>query len=233
MRPGTTLNGTFATLPLVELLEFLRLQHATGVLVVSAEVDAKLMIVDGSLVLGLSSAGPSLQQVILGSGLTDSAGWRRADELARTSSNLADALVQVGVDVDQLRAVLREQCVGVLFELLLVPETAVFEFAAGETHVIGARFGFEHADLLVEAERRVDGWRRIARSVPSTGSVLRPVRHLDGPEVTVGAADWAVLALLDGRRTVADLITDLGLSAFVVCAQLHRLREAGLVEQIE
>ena len=230
MQPGTDLSGSFDTLPLPDLLAFLAGQGRTGVLDVRGGVDAKLMLVDGLVALGLSADGPSLQQVIVGSGLADSAGWSAAADEARRTGSIADALVDAGTDPDRLGHVLREQCIGVVFELLL-PDAATFHLAVGETHPIGARYLFDGAELITEARERLESWRPIARSVPSTSAVLRPVRHLDAEEVTVAAGDWAILALLDGHRTVADLIAELGVSAFVVCAQLHRLRESGLVEQ--
>jgi len=231
MRPGTSLTGSFATLPLPDLLGFLEARARTGVLAVDGGVAASLTLVEGAVVLGLSADGPSLRQVLIGSGLVDSAGWSAAEAGARTAGSIGEALIAGGVDPARLEHVLREQCIGVVFELLL-PDAATFEFADGETHPIGDRFRFPPAELVAEARHRIDGWRPIARSVPSTAAVLRPVRHLATDEVTVGASDWTVLALLDGHRTVADLIAELGVSAFVVCAQLHRLREAGLVEQV-
>jgi len=46
----------------------------------------------------------------------------------------------------------------------------------------------------------------------------------------ITAADWRILALVDGRSSVADIIGSLGMSAFAVCGVLHRLMMAGAVE---
>ena len=74
----------------------------------------------------------------------------------------------------------------------------------------------------------------IAESVPSTQAVFRPRRRLaDGVEaVTVDRGDWAVLAVLDGRRSVAQTIAATGRGSFEVCSALHRLHQAGVIEQV-
>ena len=51
--------------------------------------------------------------------------------------------------------------------------------------------------------------------------------------MTVTAPEWHVLAALDGRRTVAEVVRSLGMSAFDVCAVLHRLIVGGAVEVLD
>ena len=47
--------------------------------------------------------------------------------------------------------------------------------------------------------------------------------------VTFTADEWTVLSQLDGYRTVADVIAELGQSAFEVCGVLYELLKAGNV----
>ncbi len=231
MQPGTALTGTLDTLPLPDLLQLLSATRQSGVLEFRGRTPGVLVLDDGKVVLGLSESGPTLQQVFIGSGLTTADGWWAASERARATGSLAEAVIEAGASREQVRNVLYEQTVSVTFELLL-PSDDEFVFTPDATHPVGTTFRFEPDDLLADATERVASWKQIADSVPSTTVVMRPVRTAPTGEVTVTAQEWAVLALLDGRRTVADLVHDLGMSAFTVCFVLHGLRTAGLVEPV-
>jgi hypothetical protein len=60
---------------------------------------------------------------------------------------------------------------------------------------------------------------------------MRLARELPRAKLTVTADEWHVLSRVDGNATIADIIRELGMSAFAVCAVLHRLLQAGAVEQ--
>ena len=46
------------------------------------------------------------------------------------------------------------------------------------------------------------------------------------------ADEWRYLSLLDSHRSVADVITETGESAFRVCTSLYRLLLEGLIEEV-
>ncbi|MCX7621031.1 MAG: DUF4388 domain-containing protein [Acidimicrobiales bacterium] len=229
MEPGTALSGSLDTLPLPELLRLLNITNQSGVLEFRGTAPGVLVLHEGNVVLGLSETGPTLQQVFIGSGLTSADGWWAASERARTTGSLADAVIEAGASPEQVRNVLYEQTVSVIFELLL-PSDDKFVFTPDATHPVGTRFSFDPADLLEDASSRVEAWKQIAHAVPSTSVVMRLVRSAPSDTVTISAQEWAVLSLLDGHRTVADLVHELGMSAFTVCFVLHALHTAGLVE---
>jgi hypothetical protein len=224
--------GSLDTLSLPDLLQLLSSTNQSGVIEFRGRTPGVLVLNSGKVVLGLSEGGPTLQQVFIGSGLTTADGWWAASERARATGSLADAVIEAGASPDQVRDVLYEQTVSVTFELLL-PSDDEFVFTPGATHPIGATFRFEPDELLADATARVEAWKQIADAVPSTSVVMRPVRVAPTEEVTLSAQEWAVLALLDGRRSVAELVHELGMSAFTVCFVLHGLRTAGLVEPVE
>lgn len=231
MSVGSALAGSLDELPLGDLLGFLAGTAQSGVLEFTGRSPAVVVVHEGRVTVALSESGPTLQQVFIGSGITDADGWWEASALARRDGSLCDAVIANGADPVRVEQVLRDQTLGTVFELAL-PSRDRFTFAPGASHPLGTRFAFDHTELLAEAERRVEAWKVIAESVPSTSLVMAPVRHVEGESVTIAAADWDVLALLDGRRTVADIIRELGMSAFAVCAAIHRLRQAGLVAPI-
>lgn len=225
------LEGSLEDLSFVELLEFLAGSRHTGVVELSGASPGIVVLYDGMLTLALSENGPTLQQVFIGSGIASSDGWWEATNTGNRSGSLADAVIESGAPESQVERVLREQTIGAVFELML-PSRDTFVFTPGATHPLGHRFLFDPDEVVAEARRRVAAWKVIADSIPSTSLVMVPVRYLPGDSVTVSSTDWTVLALLDGQRSIADIIRELGMSAFAVCNVLHQLRTAGIVEPL-
>lgn len=226
---GPALEGTLADLPLPELLSLLATGAKTGVVQVLGGDGGFLVVCDGRVTLAGSDAGPTLEQVLIGSGVASPDSWEAAKERDGDGSSIVEALLAGGADEDQLRQVLYDQTVGAVFELLL-PNDAPFEFFADERHEVGDRFTFGVDDLLADAARRVEAWKVIAETIPTTSMVMRLAHRLPSDDVTLRADDWHVLARVDGRASVADIIRTLGMSAFAVCAVLHGLIGLGVVE---
>lgn len=229
MSGGAALTGTLADLPLVDLLEWVGRANPLGVIELSGGAVGTIVLVDGRIALATADDGPTLAQMVIGTGAISAEGWESAQEASRSGADLADALVDHGADEELLVAALREQTVGALFEFLVPGETS-FAYLPGVSHALGGRFAFEPGDVIEEARARVGAWKVIAEAIPSTSVVMQLTRQLDAPTISIAAADWRILALVDGRSSVADIIGNLGMSAFAVCGVLHRLMMAGAVE---
>lgn len=229
---GPALAGTLADLALDELLGLLATTRQSGVLEFFGRNPGLIALHEGDVTVAVSDTGPTLQQVFIGSGLTDAAGWDEALARAGRGTPVTDTVVAAGADPERVRAVLHEQTLGAVFELLL-PSDDRFVFLPDEPHEIGHRFRFPVGPLLADAGRRIDAWRVIAEAIPTTSLVMRLTRALPTSEVTITADEWHVLSRVDGQATIADIIRTLGMSAFAVCGVLHRLRNAGVVEPVE
>jgi hypothetical protein len=124
-----------------------------------------------------------------------------------------------------------DRIVDTLFELMVTGES--FEFCRGDTaEESGASFAV--SDVVAEAAERVEQWKAIATTIPSTAAVLRLSPQLPGrrTKCTVTAQEWEVLALLDGRRPVADVMRAVGRNSFDVMATMHHFVDTGLAEVV-
>ena len=231
MSPRAALTGSLRELPLSDLLQLLGAARHHGVIEFTGAAGGLVVLDEGDITLALADDGPTLAEVVIGSGLTTAQGWEQAHVASMRGESLADALVNGGADPGELQLILRDQTIGALFEFVL-PSDTEFAFLEGATHPLGGRFRFSAADLLAEANERVHVWKVIAESIPSTAMVMRLAPELGRAQITIAADDWRVLAQVDGRTTIADLIRALGMSAFAVCVVLHRLVQAGAVEPV-
>jgi hypothetical protein len=92
---------------------------------------------------------------------------------------------------------------------------------------VGISLGVE--PVVNDARSRLESWDHACRVVPSPDTVLAlPVGVREDPVVTRG--EWALLALVDGRRTVAELVALAGRGDYAVVSQLAGLIERGLLQ---
>jgi tetratricopeptide (TPR) repeat protein len=87
--------------------------------------------------------------------------------------------------------------------------------------------------LLLEGARRVDEWALIEKVIPSLDLVFKMVRdpgEAEGVELT--GTQKKILHLLDGARTVRELVDDSGLVEFEVGKAVYELVQAGFVQSL-
>lgn len=224
------LTGTLAEVPLPVVLGMVEQGGHTGALRFGGEARAELFVAGGALYFASSDTAPALDRLFVDAGVVTTNGWGAAADGAPAA--IAEALVRIaGADAERVKRTIQEQIVTTVFELLAVSDVT-FELHDGLSHPVGPFVRFTPRDVLREADRRLRIWRQIATSVPSTSAVARlaPSLPADSPGVTVSPAEWEVLAALDGRRTVGEVIELVGESAFAICAVLHKLHVAGAVE---
>jgi hypothetical protein len=186
---------------------------------------------EGDIYLATSASGPSIHQIVVGSGAAPEAAWLDA---AGDAAGIAQALDDdERVDSDRLRKVLLEHVVATLAELL-APGNDQYEFLADQTHQLGARFCFPADEVLADAGRRLTRWRSISTSLPSTGTQVRrsPTLPPNAESASLSAVEWQVLSAMPDTGSVAEVIDAAGLSAFTVFDVLHRLVRRGLVQAV-
>lgn len=228
------MEGSLTDVPLGDVLRSLAAAGEHGILHLTGSYSSIICLRDGGIYLAHAETGPSLRQVFLSSGVVGADEWDRSVEATRQGGSLVEALVSVGgATPEGLRAALYDHTVGTLFELL-VPNANRFRFGAGEMHQLGAHFVFPVDDVLQAAEARLREFSEIARTIPSTDVVVQVVPRLPAgtPQVTISAIEWQVLAAIDGKATIADIIETVGASAFTVFSTLHRLLRAGAIETV-
>ena len=172
----------------------------------------------------------ALGRRLVGAGLVDDATLAQAIRRASRAPGvgLARALTEADhVNRDVVLAAVAEHVVDALFDLLRWT-AGDFAFQVGEANPDDVGFAVPVDDALREAHRRLNRWTDLARAVPSQSSVVALALNPPG-ELSVSADEWALAALIDGRRTVDDLVALSGRGSFAVVTALASLSERGLV----
>ncbi|HKY15568.1 MAG TPA: DUF4388 domain-containing protein [Microthrixaceae bacterium] len=233
MSSTETLVGSLDDVGAVDLLTMLATTKHTGLLRIESTSPHWAAMCDGELVVAGSAAGTGLVQAVVSAGLLDAgtiaaAGLNTGAHDLHLLPKLVDLLGAV-----KLYPLVREQTVTAVFQMLL-PSHMQYAFAPGTPSPLAQHFRFPVDIVVLEATRRVEEWTEIAASIASTAIIFRPRRKLDPDLTTISltAEEWSVLAVLDGRRSVAQAIAAAGRSSYEVCAVIHRLLKSGLVERL-
>jgi len=199
----------------------LRRSHAHGV----------VWFTTGSLTGGASDVSrQSLARRVVGSMNVDADALERAvtESAANEGVGVVRALQQAGVvDEGVLVDLIGEHVVDTVFDLLRWPD-GDFAFVVDEVNPDDVGVSRQVDDVVAEARRRLEAWKTVAAAIPSPAAVLTvPAVLTADPQLS--RDEWALLALVDGRRTVAQIVGLAGRGEFSVVSALAELVGRGLL----
>ncbi|MEZ5116913.1 MAG: DUF4388 domain-containing protein [Candidatus Nanopelagicales bacterium] len=230
------LEGSLSAFGLPDVFSLLQMTSKSGALRVRKPTAARpdrcgvVRFADGSV----TSATPdehrqSLVRRLVGAGLVDDDTLRDAVERAQGDEvGLTRALLDSGrVDEEQVREAARAQVVDGVFELLQWDE-GDFEFVLDERDPDDVGIQLRVEEIVQQAREREEAWAEVLEVVPSSSAVLSiPVRP-DG-EPLLSHDEWAVLAMVDGRRPVYEIVELSGMGQFAVMSVAADLVRRGLL----
>ncbi|MFN2523852.1 MAG: DUF4388 domain-containing protein, partial [Mycobacteriales bacterium] len=224
------LEGTLDAFSLPDIFQLLSFTKKTGTLHLRRAEDAHgaVHLRDGAITGARSDVRrQALGRRIVGAGLVDDDALAAAVARVRAEScGLARALADADPAVaDTARDLAVEQATDAVFDLLRWPD-GEFAFVVDEADPddLGASLPVE--DVVTEARRRIESWS--VSPVPSPDAVVSLVTSpADEPVLT--RDEWALLALVDGRRTVADFVTLSGRGEYAIVCALGALVQRGLL----
>jgi hypothetical protein len=232
------LEGTLDAFSLPDIFQLLSFTKKTGALHLrrssgtAGRLQHGVVHVRGGLVIGArgDAARQELGRRLVGTGLVDDEALAQAaEELAdQPEAGLARLLAEKA-DLEAAAAVqvAGEQIADAVFDLLRWPD-GEFAFVVDEPDVddLGAELPVDA--LVAEGTRRLESWPTVVEQVPAADSVLR-LSPNPPAERAVTAQEWTLLALVDGRRTVADLVGLSGQGEYAVVTALAGLVGRGLL----
>jgi DNA-binding response OmpR family regulator len=157
------------------------------------------------------------------------------DEVSSARRLLGDILVDSGrVTRDQLRDALARQSSELVYEVLRWPRGR-FEFRRETLPALAesARLGLPVASVVMEGFRRVDEWRLVEAGVGNFEAVLQkdPVAVDAAGVERLAKPEQRMLEMIDGERTVREIVQQSHMSSFDACKILYSLIEARLVRR--
>ncbi len=232
------LQGDFEGLTLASVLQLLCNDQKTGVLTVTCENEkSRVFFEKGTIVY----ASASLKEARLGfllrnDGILSAQQLQNCISFAKeTKLHLGKVLVEKGyVSIDTLKKYNTKQVETILYNLFFWKK-GKFEYKDARLNLKGMIvIQLNPMKLILEASRRIDELSVLRELIPSDKLVFKMSGKVQSKEeIKLNANEWRILSLIDGTRTVKQIITESGYDEFAVYKIFFSVISSGLIEQKE
>lgn len=229
------LKGDFEGLTLASIFQLLFNDEKTGVLTVTGNSDeSRVFFQNGSIV----HAAASMEEARLGSllrsdGAISEQQLKQCLNLAKDSNmDLGRILVNKGyISPDTLKKYTTCQAETILYKLF--HEKGKFDFRDEKLDLEGMTVTrLNPMKLILEASRRIDELSVLKKRIPSDRLVYKMSGTVQGKEkITLNANEWRILSLVDGTRTVRQVIDQSGHDEFTVYKMLIAMISSGVIRE--
>ena len=203
------LSGNFETFDLNSIFQLLSDDQKTGVLKVRNEdKEIRIYMKDGEIIYATGS--------------------HKKDRLGKV------LIEQDIISPQRLKDTIQQQIEFLIFNLFLWNQGEFeYEDAALNTKgMIVARINV--VSLLLEASRKIDEIAVLKKQIPSDMLVYRltgKISGKDNDQVTLTAAELRIMGLVDGHRSLRQVIRDGGFDEYSAYKTVYSLLSSGLIEQ--
>ena len=227
------LEGSLDAFSLPDVFQLLSFTRKTGGLHLASDGSDGVVFFTTGQVTGASADGSRqpLARRLVGSGAVTDDSLSAAIAAVNEGEGLGVVralLESQAVDADFLRKAATDQLVDAVFDLLRWT-AGDFAFVMGEGNPddVGVSLGIE--TVLGDAEARRSTWETVSQVVPSSKAVPMMPVVLEADPV-VSREEWSLLALVDGRRSVGELVDLTGGGQYAVVSTVAALVQRGLLE---
>ena len=228
------LEGSLDAFSLPDVFQLLSFTKKSGGLHLAHDGSDGVVFFAGGQISGASadSSRQPLARRLVGSGTLDRRGARRRDpgRPVRRGRRCRAGAARPGRGRRRAAAgAAGDQSVDAVFDLLRW-QNGDFAFVMDEAQPRRrGRVDARVEAVLADAEARRASWDSVSQVVPSPQAVLAmPVVLPADPQVS--REEWSLLALVDGRRTVTELVDLTGSGQYAVVSTLAALVTRGLLE---
>jgi hypothetical protein len=228
------LKGNLESFFLTSILQLLHTEKKTGTLHVRNDNDeVRVILQEGNIIYAMSSnkearlgnflrikGAVSLEQLEI-----------CLSEGKQKKQALGKVLVEKGlINADQLKRFIQIQVEEIIYGLFLW-EKGEFFYTEAKLDLSGlVVIQLDMTKMILEAARRIDEMSVLKKQIPDPGMVyIMSKKASDREAIKFAGNERDILDMIDGRRTVDDLIIESGFSRFDVYKILYSLISAGLI----
>ncbi len=227
------LTGSLKTMSLPDLLQWASTGQKTGILILQRDSLTKQVHFQDGTIVGSSSNDPReyLGQFMLGEGIITEQQLKDAFDLqAKTKVMLGRILVKKGlVSESKVAECLQLKAEETIYSLFLWTEADFAfdeqEMPPGDQVMISVRVD----QVLMEGLRRFDTSKQIRRLLPTNDLILRHSDKRLPPDIVSKHFPKRVYDLVDGNRTVAEIVLEARGSEFNVSQMLYAMVQKGFI----
>ncbi len=239
MKGEAGIRGDLASFRLVEVLQMLGLQRQTGRLaVLSNSGDLEIFFKEGSVVFATSCSNgapfDTLSAFLRKSCRIDEGSLEHVKRITAMTGDPVDMVLvkERLIDARTFSDCLKRHTEATVYRAMAMT-VGDFFFEKSSPPPFASPISLRVDDLLLEGARRSDEWVLIQQRIPSFDMVFEPVIGNTEEISTKGLSeiDDNVFSLVNGQRTVQDIIDELNAGEFDVVKSLFILLSVNLIKQ--
>jgi len=232
-----SLNGNLKTVSFPDILQLLATGKKTGILQVSTTARQKeVAFRDGNIIYAsaINSSEDLLGNLLLKRGKLSKSDLERAVALHKqTGRQLGTTLVDMNLfEKEEVIECLKLQIEEIVYNLFSWQE-GDFNFAEG---VAPKKMPFQvelsTMNVIMEGTRRIDEWVEIQKVLPPDDIMLKlnSSPKIQKDEISLTPDEFRILSLINGDRTLPELVDASPMGEFVSCRAIYKLIVSGLVQ---
>jgi tetratricopeptide (TPR) repeat protein len=228
------IKGSLAEAALPNVIQLLTLSLKSGCLsVTDGKNFGNIFIKDGKIIYAtIINRKQRLGDVLVSKNVIDRGALSTALTMQKTQKKkrIGEILIDMGaIERKMLERELNEQIQQTIFTLLKW-ESGFFNFEADllpshEEYTVE----LSPPEVLLEAARRIDEWRKIENKMPPFETVLIPKENVH--KVPLTEQEQRVRELIDSQRSIDEVLRLSEFEFFETCRAIYGLMSAGLLEQ--
>jgi hypothetical protein len=231
------LSGNFKTFNLNSIFQLLSDDQKTGVLTVKNEdKEIRIYIKDGDIIYATGSQKRHrLGQFLKNNDFVSHEQLQAALKKAKSEKKaLGTVLIEQNlISAEKLQEIIHQQIEFMIFSLFLW-DRGEFEYKDAVLNLKGMIVAHINViSLLLESSRKIDEVSVLKKYIPSDLVVYRMTGNVsDKDEVTLKSTELKILRLVDGQRSLVEVIREGGLDEYSAYKAIYSLLTSGLIESV-
>jgi len=231
-----SLRGSLASFRLPDVLTFLASARKSGTLTITNGSNEATVYFDNGAVVyaGSNQEALRLGTILLRRKHISTAQRDAIDDLMKAEGGRFGQLaVKQGVlTEEQLRDFLKVQTSEIIYDCFVWPN-GTFAFIDGTSlPPYAVTISVDLSNLIMEGARRIAEWEECVRLLPDSNVVFRVVSNPDAEKITLTLDEWRILFLINGRRSLGDLVSEVDAEPLHVYRVIYGLFGNKLIEAV-
>jgi hypothetical protein len=224
-----SLSGHLHTMAAGNLLQWLSFGQKTGKLVIRNPSVEKTIFLQKGKIISSASTDPReyLGQFLMSYGYIDEEELRKAMEVQEQSKILLGKILVIieAITEADLRRLMKIKAEEEIYDVFLWPD-GEFHFADDERPAMEfVPLDLDVTGIVMEGSRRVDEWEQIRKVI--TSAALVPIPKKKVKISGLNEAQRKIVELVDGQRTIEEIVLESRSSHFVVSRTIADLAQSG------
>ncbi len=234
-----SLAGNLKTVSFPDILQLLATGKKTGILEIKTSTRQKEVAFKDGNIIYASSVNTSedlLGNMLLRRGKITKADLDRAIALHKqTGRQLGTTLIDMNLfQKEEIAECLKLQIEEIVYNLFSWQEGEFVLHENASPANVPFLIELNTMNVIMEGTRRIDEWMEIQKVLPPDDVMLAlaksPKVHKE--EISLSLEEFRIMALINGERTLPDLINVSPMGEFVTCRAIYRLIVGNLIEVV-